>query len=151
MITLNLAPRYVPKPPGRPLGSRNTGRTSEQQKAQAAIDRRNWYVANRDKVLAASKKLRLENPPEHFRIRLKSNYGIDVETYARMLHSQGFSCAICREVLAMDKRTHVDHNHATGKVRGVLCQDCNHTIGSARERVDVLRSAIEYLGGRQVK
>jgi hypothetical protein len=67
-----------------------------------------------------------------------------------MLESQGNACAICstqdptvgrREV----KRFSVDHDHDTGKVRGLLCHKCNGVLGLADEKIDVLESAISYL------
>lgn len=57
------------------------------------------------------------------------------------LEEQGGLCAICNEA----KATHLDHSHATGKVRGILCMNCNAALGSFRDSEKHLMSAIEYL------
>jgi recombination endonuclease VII len=59
---------------------------------------------------------------------LKYRYGLSKEDYERMLDEQGGVCAICGS--APDKqRLSVDHNHGTGKVRGLLCHKCNLALG----------------------
>ncbi|CAA9348624.1 MAG: hypothetical protein AVDCRST_MAG16-2207 [uncultured Frankineae bacterium] len=72
---------------------------------------------------------------------LKRRYGITVEDYDRMLAEQGGLCALCQERPA----EHVDHDHVTGRVRGLLCFCCNQGLGNFRDRADVLRLAIGYL------
>lgn len=70
---------------------------------------------------------------------LKSKYGITVEEYAWMLYRQGFSCSICGHPFADDviastdprsvrERPNVDHDHSTGRVRGIVCGWCNHSL-----------------------
>jgi hypothetical protein len=61
------------------------------------------------------------------------------------LEAQGGLCLVCEERPA----EHVDHDHATGKVRGLLCFGCNGGLGQFRDRVDIMRNAIEYLEGHQ--
>jgi hypothetical protein len=59
-----------------------------------------------------------------------------------MVASQGGRCAICGET---PERLVVDHCHASGMVRGLLCQSCNFGIGHLRDSVERLQSAIQYL------
>lgn len=78
---------------------------------------------------------------------IKRKYGITAERYYAMLSAQGGACAICRTEKpgrATD-RFHVDHCHATGKVRGLLCSRCNQMLGQAHDDVAVLTGAIAYL------
>lgn len=60
--------------------------------------------------------------------RLKCVYGLTLSQYDEILVSQGGCCAICKDVFPKNKklRVCVDHDHATGKVRGLLCFCCNH-------------------------
>lgn len=58
-----------------------------------------------------------------------------------MVEAQGGQCLLCRERPA----EHVDHDHLTGAVRGVLCFSCNGGLGLFRDRVDIMANAIEYL------
>ena len=78
---------------------------------------------------------------------LLRGYGITLEEVGEILANQGGTCAICRKQVT-DPRgfsPHVDHDHATGKVRGILCLTCNAGLGSFHDDPDLLRSAIRYL------
>lgn len=72
---------------------------------------------------------------------LRRRYGITAEHAERMVAEQGGLCAICREAPA----EHVDHDHATGRVRGMLCFNCNGALGQFRDRTDLMLRAIGYL------
>ena len=79
-------------------------------------------------------------------MRLK--YGITQEKYQQMLDSQNGSCAICKvkpDFKTRKKRFSIDHCHATGTVRGLLCDACNRGIGMLKDDPNILMSAIEYL------
>jgi hypothetical protein len=58
-----------------------------------------------------------------------------------LIEAAGGLCEICQERPA----AHVDHDHETGKVRGVLCFSCNGGLGQFRDRVDIMLKAITYL------
>ena len=73
--------------------------------------------------------------------RFTREYGLTPEAHAALVDSQGGLCAICHERPA----EHVDHDHLTGAVRGVLCFPCNAALGQLKDRVDLLRNAIDYL------
>lgn len=74
-------------------------------------------------------------------------YGITAEEFAAKLASQGGKCAICgtTDWLARGKGPHVDHNHDTGQIRGILCGPCNNGLGNFQDDPDLLRAAIDYL------
>lgn len=71
-------------------------------------------------------------------------YKIKATEYANMFRCQEGKCAICGETTPGDN-LHIDHNHETGDVRGLLCMKCNTLIGLAREKTSVLQEAISYL------
>jgi hypothetical protein len=79
--------------------------------------------------------------------RRKYLYGMSAEDYDRMLAEQGEACAICREPAADDdgRGLHVDHDHASGAVRGLLCGNCNQGLGRFRDNPDYLHAAASYL------
>jgi len=56
-------------------------------------------------------------------------YGITQAEYGTMLERQGGLCAICTIPMSPGKGTHVDHDHITDQVRGLLCSSCNHSLG----------------------
>ena len=70
-------------------------------------------------------------------------YGLNEEEYNNMILSQNNLCAICNK--PSDKTLHIDHDHATGMVRGLLCHNCNTGIGMLQEDLIILNRAIEYL------
>jgi hypothetical protein len=76
---------------------------------------------------------------------LRQNYGITIEQFETMLAAQGGRCAICRKPFRRSFDTHVDHDHATGRVRGILCSACNNGLGRFRDDPAVLRHAARYL------
>jgi hypothetical protein len=73
---------------------------------------------------------------------LKRRYGVDAVQVEWMILQQGGVCAVC----GVEAPVHVDHDHATGAVRGVLCFNCNRGVSKLREDVALMRTAIDYLG-----
>lgn len=84
-----------------------------------------------------------ENPDRARDTRLQRLYGISLEDFNRMLAEQDHCCAICLQ--PFDRRPHVDHCHPTGKVRGLLCDRCNHMVGHGRDDPAILRAGADYL------
>lgn len=62
-----------------------------------------------------------------------------------MLVDQNGACAICGGVNKDGRKLFVDHDHATGQVRGLLCNLCNRGIGNMRDSIKLLRAAADYL------
>lgn len=89
--------------------------------------------------------------PIHRRSILKKRYGITPEDYDRMLAEQGGRCAVCRTNKPRngrgDKVFDVDHDHATGKVRGLLCRKCNVTTGVLEKNRQLIAKIETYLKG----
>jgi hypothetical protein len=80
-------------------------------------------------------------------------YEIDHARYIELINEQNNLCAICRKaetslfrnIPGKIKQLAIDHNHKTGKVRGLLCWKCNSMLGRVQENVDLIRAMIDYL------
>jgi len=72
-------------------------------------------------------------------------YGITADEFKQMFETQQGKCSICSEEPKTKRGLHVDHDHETGKVRGLLCHGCNVALGSFKDDVTLLNKAIEYL------
>jgi hypothetical protein len=102
----------------------------------------------REAIKAQVREYRRNNPGKKRRVDLAANYGITPEDYAAMLAAQGGGCAICGAAEGTEKRIkylHVDHDHETGKVRGLLCHLCNLGIGKFQDDPELLVKAAHYL------
>lgn len=115
---------------------------------EIAAYKKAWYRERADRIKADRKtkyhELSLEERSKNSRRDFIRKYGITIEIYETMLAGQGGVCRICKRPPG-SKRLGVDHNHATGKVRGVLCQKCNTAIGLADDNADRLRAMASYL------
>lgn len=77
---------------------------------------------------------------------LKRLYGISFEEYSKLLLKQNYKCAICDiDEVEYGKKLVVDHNHKTGKVRGLLCRNCNVGIGLLQDNKELLKKASLYV------
>ncbi len=94
--------------------------------------------------------------PSERRRQLKAKYNMTPEDWVALYEKQGGRCAVCRregDMLQLltsrkvpsDRRLCVDHEHASGKVRGLLCVPCNAGIGNARENPEILDQMKSYL------
>lgn len=77
------------------------------------------------------------------RSNLKQKYNLTEEEYNDLLEEQNGQCLICGET--PEEPLAVDHDHATGVVRGLLCPQCNRGLGHFRDNIDYLQAAITYL------
>jgi hypothetical protein len=84
------------------------------------------------------------NRAKHF----KRDYKITLEDYDQMLEHQGGVCAACSGRHKDGRRLHVDHDHKTGQVRGLLCTKCNTAIGLMNDDVMTAMKIVSYLCGR---
>lgn len=124
-----------------------TARNRERQKTNRAAIR----VSRAPRVTARQKR---EADPDLLKAwradrrasYVKSKYGLSAAEYHAMRERQHFCCITCNTPeTASKRRLHVDHDHATGKVRGLLCHHCNSLIGLARDDASVLRLCAVYL------
>lgn len=80
----------------------------------------------------------------NFSRNIRKKYGLTVEEWERLLSSQGGICPICSKILSRDN-AHVDHDHVTDQIRGILCFECNTGIGKFHDSIEWLQKAIDYL------
>ena len=104
-----------------------------------------WHAENREKALARLREYARTDPKKFERKEkaIAKGYGITVEEFRRLRET--VFCEICEIEFPDTKNQHIDHDHATGKVRGVLCASCNMMLGNAKDNPDILRRAVEYL------
>ncbi len=80
---------------------------------------------------------------------LKRSYNMTLEDYDNLFNNQNGVCLICKNPETNGRRLSVDHDHKTGKIRGLLCQKCNTLLGCANDSIDILLKSIEYLRKHQ--
>lgn len=105
----------------------------------AAAARR--YERDKVRLLAQARAYRAANPEKRKAVALKSRFGLTPEAYRALLTKQEGRCAICRTEVSL----HVDHCHATGVVRGLLCMPCNTAIGALGDDPERIRRAAAYV------
>ena len=122
-----------------------------------AMYQRGWHRRNPDKAREHKRRYHERHPEKtwrfsdplkrrnaHIKYRLRKKYGLVLAEYQRLLSAQSGTCAICGDKFS-PKVPHVDHDHKTGLVRGILCATCNWGLGSFKDNVDLMEKAITYL------
>lgn len=116
-----------------------------------------WKKSNSERVKKIKKRYKdnnKERTKEYYRLnkdvwrdgQLKRHYGLTIEQYNGILSEQNGKCAICgTNECSSGKSFAVDHDHQTGKIRGLLCVNCNMGIGSMKDDVNIMKRAIAYL------
>jgi hypothetical protein len=77
--------------------------------------------------------------------RVQQTYGLGPGEYAQLYEFQGGFCALCRRATGASRKLSVDHDHADGQVRGLLCRPCNTLLGHARDKTMFFVRCIWYL------
>lgn len=105
---------------------------------------RAWREANKEK----NKEIQRRSYMKEGRLRkyaIKSRFGLTLDEWDSIYVLQDFSCAICLTMDPGKRGWATDHDHETGKTRGILCQLCNSVLGYAKDSTTVLRRAALYL------
>lgn len=117
----------------------------QRNREEYRAKRRAEYALRKDEFAAKRAALPIDQRRRAKRaVHLKRKYGISLEQFDSMAEAQGGVCAICQRHPGKGGFC-VDHDHATGKVRQLLCRNCNSLIGMAEDNKDLLWSAIRYL------
>jgi len=101
-----------------------------------------WRQENPDRVKKTYKNWSEKNRDCVRKHQLKK-YGLSNDDYNKMFEVQNGKCAICNKT--SEKKLSVDHCHDSGKIRGLLCDRCNHGLGNFKENINFMFKAIEYL------
>jgi hypothetical protein len=111
------------------------------------------YFARADVREKKNAVRRVENNPARREVNRRAalqRYGVTIDQYDAMLTEQDGRCRICGDPPDPNgkraaSRLHVDHDHVTGKVRGLLCLSCNVGVGHFRDDLERLRAAVAYI------
>lgn len=121
-----------------------------KEKRKATIKK--WRDKNRDKVNATVRKYRKSEKfknsckAQRRKHSLKTIYGITLEDYDNLYNNQEGKCAICsRHQTELKRPLSVDHCHKSGIIRGLLCDNCNMSLGLLKDNIETLQQAIKYL------
>ena len=120
---------------GREYYSRNRDKVNKSARAH--------YAKNRDRRRAWAAQYHRDNPDKKLEWGLRRRYGITLDEYRQMCDAQDNRCVICQEVPR--GRLCVDHCHASGKFRGLICSTCNIGLGMFKNDPYLLRRAAGYL------
>src|SRR5262249_50729082 len=121
--------------------------TKEEKRAYDKL----YYQRNKKKKDAQAREWYVKNFSTQVRdYHLKKNFGITLEQFESMLEAQGGGCAICGGLPGGRGNFHVDHNHVTGEIRGLLCHYCNVTLGNMKDSPELLEKAAAYLRSKRV-
>lgn len=132
----------------------NTGKLSEYRREnQEKINARKRERYREDPeyrraILDQVRETRIKHPERKRNTALRSNYGLSLSEFNLLLASQDGGCAICGNKESggkHNKNLHVDHDHDSGVVRGILCASCNFAIGLLKDDPELLMRAAMYL------
>ena len=130
--------------------------TIEEKREKTRLRNIEWRKNNREKCCKSTAQWHTKNPEYESGRKLKKRYNITPEQYIEMLIVQDHRCAICgnKETALHNhsgkvQKLAIDHCHITGKVRGLLCQDCNRGLGKFHDNLQHLQKAIDYLSKHQ--
>lgn len=128
---------------------------------------KNYYLKNKEKILKQVKRYKLQNL-DKVKLRMKiyreknkelikkqqqeyesihhtrlKRYNISKEEYINLLNKQNNKCVICKKI--PNKKLGIDHCHKTGKIRGLLCNNCNSALGFLNDDMELVKNAYDYL------
>ena len=114
--------------------------------------KKKWRSENKDRINFIKKQWRDNNKErvssQQRKDALKRMYGITLEQFQEIIIKQNNKCAICNKKFntsSLNSKPHVDHNHATGKIRDLLCGNCNNGLGLFYDNIIYINNASNYL------
>lgn len=119
----------------------HNGGGKERQSIRNKHKRKNDVEWN-DKIKKQKSDWNKTNSGKVKEMNIKSKFIITMDQYHQLFKNQNNKCAICGDIL---KKAHIDHDHNTGEIRGILCSHCNVGLGYFKENKLILESAINYI------
>ena len=115
--------------------------------------KQNYFQKNKKKIYKRIQKQIATIDPKVFKQKRKeyfyrSKYGLEISVFNEMLKAANNACMICKKPLTSESNNDtlcIDHDHTTGEVRGLLCKSCNCALGYLGDKLEMLKSAVEYL------
>jgi len=145
------------EPQGWTEGRRNLRTYTEEQRNRKNSYGKEYYQRNKDRIAEYGKEYRKANPEKGAirakkywennkykceMARIKKIFGLSQQDYEQLLFSQQGLCCICNTQL---ENLNIDHCHTTGKIRGLLCKECNLALGLFKDNPTSLRKAALYI------
>ena len=124
------------------LKAKAAGKTRWQtHKEECKKQCRRYYAEHKEEISRKLKEKYIENPSLFRSNNLKQSHGITLIEYETLYESQDGKYKIC----GLKKKLSVDHDHETGRIRGLLCVNCNTMLGQCFDNTEILKSGIKYL------
>lgn len=137
--------RHLENPERKRKQAREWARANPEKNKERSLA---WCEANSERYKEGRHRWSMTNAKKNRERNLLKNYGLTSAQFSEMSESQGGVCAICGLPPEGDRHSavlHVDHDHATGMVRKLLCWHCNAMLGIAKDSPEILRIAANYL------
>lgn len=129
-----------------------TQKSKDTRKAYRSLHRKERAAYNKDyrarhpaETIALRRAYRMTHEHVQRSRDLRVRFGLSVHEFEALLAAQGGVCVICKKANWRKRRPHVDHDHASGKIRGILCFNCNGALGHIHDNPEILRAMINYL------
>lgn len=134
---------------GKPVKPPNRKYCSKTCQRKRVIE---WNKKNRERKQANDRHWAEKNRKKIAERMMTRNHGVSLEEYEARIQQQGNKCGICGGTKISGRLKYrlfvVDHCHTTGKIRGLLCNNCNRGLGQFLDNPKLLRLAAEYLETR---
>ena len=136
--------KYTDLPPRNHPDYLRLWRATKENKSKRQDYHSQYYNTNKERI-SQYDLIRRTNDPKRHRENAWKRSGITDFTYEMYLDLVGFQNNKCKICNIFMKSPHVDHDHKTGKVRGLLCNRCNKAIGFFGDDVENIKRALTYL------
>jgi len=128
----------------------------EAHKRERSVYAKAYRAAHREELKAYHQAKYRANRTARLEEHRQRTYGITRDQFLGLLQAQDGRCAICRRLFDLvhmhtKASPHVDHDHTTGEIRGLLCMSCNQALGLMQESLEAIQSMADYLHRHSMK